>query len=599
MAIATKVTIEIAGNKLPDFVHLTIDQTIHQPHYFQLVCRRDILEKPGDSPLSSSIKKIGSVITFFIEGINSGIDQKDLYLKGIITDVSTSESSSKQDIIFSGHSPDILLDGYPSCRSFENMTLKQIVQEVIKPFPKDQISLKGDPSNDGQMPYIIQYNETNYEFLHRIAARMGEWFFYDGQKLVFGDYERSTLKGVLGINLSNFSIGAKIVPLKFNLHRYFYHRNTTLEIKSSASDITNNLNTIGKQLQDQSLKSFPEESVNYAPVEFIKDDGTNIVSQPGPGIGDREKQKLAMGMVIVNCQCTEPLGVGNVIQIKSLDGSHNESDIGDYLVTSIHHSIDNSMNYQNTFTGIPAETKISPESDIHATARCETQSAIVKDNNDPQKWGRARVHFVWQKEGQMSPWLRIVNLYGGKDFGSYFVPEINSEVLVGFEGADPQRPYIIGPMRNKEWKPDEKWVTQTNDFKIIKTRSGHIIKFNDTKGSEKITIQAHGDIELVGNNIRFSAQNNIEMTGGNLIQMQSDQGKIAIISQNTSINTDMTGVSISADQSVDISGGESGLQIETADVTLSGTSVEIKSTTETKLGSDAIVEISGSMVKIN
>src|ERR1035438_449821 len=132
-------------------------------------------------------------------------------------------------------------------------------------------------------------------------------------------------------------------------------------------------------------------------------------------------------------------------------------------------------------------------------------------------------------------------------------------------------------MRNKEWKPDAQWVTQTNDFKIIKTRSGHIIKFNDTKGSEKITIQAHGDIELVGNNIRLNAQNNIEMTGGNLIQMQSDQGKIAIISQNTSINTDQTGVSISADQSVEISGGQSGLQIETEDVTLSGTSVEIKS----------------------
>ena len=161
MAVATKVTIEIAGNKIPDFVHLTIDQTMHQPHSFQLVCRRDMIEKAGDSPLASSIKKIGSVITFFVEGINSGIDQMDLYFKGIITNVSTSESNLKQEVIFSGYSPDILLEGYPACRSFENMTLKQIVQEVIKPYPQDQISLKGDPSNDGQFPYIVQYNETN------------------------------------------------------------------------------------------------------------------------------------------------------------------------------------------------------------------------------------------------------------------------------------------------------------------------------------------------------------------------------------------------------------------------------------------------------
>src|ERR1035438_8057912 len=241
-----------------------------------------------------------------------------------------------------------------------------------------------------------------------------------------------------------------------------YQRASNFEGRSSDADISGSLNSIGKQLQDQSLKSYPEEAQNYAPVKFIKDDGTSIASKPGPSIVDREKQKLAMGMVGVNGNCTEPLRIGNEIVIRSLDGNFKEVDIGGYLITGIRHTIDNSMNYQNSFTGIPSETKISPESDINASARCETQSAVVKDNNDPQKWGRVRVHFVWQKEGQMTPWLRTVNIYGGKDYGSYFVPEIDSEVFVGFEGADPQRPYIIGPMRNKEWKPDAQWVTQTN-----------------------------------------------------------------------------------------------------------------------------------------
>jgi len=599
MAHASKVTIEIAGNKIPDFIHLKIDQTIHQLHEFQLVCRRDMFEQAGDSPLSSAVKKIGSVITFFIEGINSGVDKKDLYFKGIITDVSVTESLSNQEITFAGHSPDTLLDGYPSCRSFENKTLKQIAEEVISPYPRDQISLIGDPSHDGQFPYIVQYRESNYEFLRRLSARMGEWFFYNGQKIIFGDYERSSAKGVLGINISNFSIGARIVPLKFKLHRYTFQESDHTVFKSSNADITSSLNAIGKQVYDQSLNSFPEEAGSYIAVEFNNDDGSTVASKPGPGILKREKQKLASKMVVVNGNSIEPLILGNVLKIKSLDSKRNEADIGDFMLTSIRHSFDNSMNYENSFTGIPAEIKITPESDIIASTRCETQSAYVTDNHDPQKWGRVRVHFWWQEEGQKSPWIRTVNLSGGDGYGSYFVPEINSEVLVGFEGGDPQKPYIIGAMRNKIWKPDEKWVTQSNDFKIIKTRSGHTIKFNDTKGAGKITIEAKGDLELIGNNIKLTAQDGIEINGGNKIKIISDQGNIQVLSQDTVTLLDHAGFYVSANDTLSITQGLNHLTMGGDGVSITGSKTDISSSSQTKLGADAVVEIQGPIVKIN
>ena len=601
MAVVNKVTIEIAGNNIPDFVHLTIGQTINQPHDFQLVCRRDKIEKSGDSSLSSIIKEIGSVITFSIEGVDSGVDTKDFYFKGIITDIRISESLSKEEITFTGHSPDILLHGYPACRSFENKKLKQIVEEVIMPYPKDQISLTGDPSNDGQYPYIVQYNETNYEFLRRLSARMGEWFFYNGQKLIFGDYERTSTKGVLGINLSNLSIGTRIVPLKFKLYRYIFQTTNHVVLKSSEADITDNLNAIGKQVYDQSLNSYPEEAVNYSPVEFINDDGSGIASKPGPSFKKRAKQMMASKMVEVSGNCSEPLGPGNVLKIKSLNSSHNETDIGDYLVTSVRHNFDNSMNYQNSFSGIPAEINITPESDVNASAWCDTQSAYVVDNNDPQKWGRVRVRFMWQAEGQKTPWIRTVDLHGGQDSGSYFVPEINSEVLVGFEGGDPQRPYVIGSVRNSLWKPNEKWVTKSNDFKIIKTRSGHIIKFNDTEGSGKITIEAHGDIELMGNNIRLTAQDTVEINGKKSLNLITDEGGvISIQSQNTKITIDDNNIDIEANEGViGIAVGNNSLTIDPGGNTVTGAKTEIKGDGEVKINSSGIVEIQGSIVKIN
>ena len=115
MAIASNVTIEIAGNRIPDFLHFTITQRMYQPHEFTLVCRRDAFEQAGDVPLSSSINKIGSLITFSIGGINSGTGNKDFFFKGIITGMSSSESMIHQEIIFKGFSPDILLNGYPVC----------------------------------------------------------------------------------------------------------------------------------------------------------------------------------------------------------------------------------------------------------------------------------------------------------------------------------------------------------------------------------------------------------------------------------------------------------------------------------------------------
>ena len=506
MATASKITIEISGNEVPDFLHLSISQTIYGPHTFSLVCRRDLFEQPEAPPLSGAIDKIGSDITFLIDGINTGTGIRDFFFRGIITGISASENGMNQhEVTFRGYSPEILLHGSPVCRSFENKTLRQIAEQVMQPYPSNQISLTGEPGVNIVFPYIVQYKETDFEFLSRLARRFGQWFFFDGMDLVLGDFKKTTIEGIAGINLSDYHIGADLAPLNFGFSKIFYtpFGPSTGTSTGPTKDISGDLDPIGKKVYAQSQSTFPITGNSYLPQLFIDDNGSYIPDQHF--IRD-EKKSIASRFVTVSGNSDEPLEPGNIFRIKR-GNAGQEIDAGAFIITGVNHSFDNSMNYSNMFQGVPSSLALAPNTKVKAAALCETQSAIVKDNNDPQKLGRIKVHFSWQEDSQSTSWIRMVTPHTGQGAGIYFIPEIGHEVLVGFENSDPQLPYIIGSLFNSENKPDEFWVTKSNDLKVIRTRSGNTIEFNDAEGHEEVCIY-NGRKNDPANMMRLRVSNN-------------------------------------------------------------------------------------------
>lgn len=113
---------------------------------------------------------------------------------------------------------------------------------------------------------------------------------------------------------------------------------------------------------------------------------------------------------------------------------------------------------------------------------------IVTDLDDPERIGRVRVKFPYLGD-QASDWARLVTLMAGGGRGMFFRPEVEDEVLVAFELGDVRRPYILGSL----WSttdappPDDGQATQ-NNWRFIQSRSGHIVKLDDTQGKEKIEI---------------------------------------------------------------------------------------------------------------
>jgi len=136
---------------------------------------------------------------------------------------------------------------------------------------------------------------------------------------------------------------------------------------------------------------------------------------------------------------------------------------------------------------VSADIDVFPDTNFEAFPKSDTQTAIVVENTDPDGMARIQVQFPWQKPtGETTPFIRVVTPHGGGDKGFHFIPEIGEEVLVGFEGGNAERPYMMGSLYNGSGKA-EGFKSDANDIKAMQSRSGNKMVFNDAAGSVQIT----------------------------------------------------------------------------------------------------------------
>jgi uncharacterized protein involved in type VI secretion and phage assembly len=169
----------------------------------------------------------------------------------------------------------------------------------------------------------------------------------------------------------------------------------------------------------------------------------------------------------------------------------------------------------------------------------------VTNNDDPEGLGRVRVKFPTLTEDHESDWARVVASGAGKNRGFDCLPEIDDEVLVGFEHGDIHRPFIIGGLWNGADSPPEKVGNAVSGGKVrlrtIKTRTGHQMQFvEEAKGGSQagITIKTAGGHEVTINdsdrsitlsstgNLKIKAVGNIDITANGIITVQGAMIKL-------------------------------------------------------------------------
>ena len=166
--------------------------------------------------------------------------------------------------------------------------------------------------------------------------------------------------------------------------------------------------------------------------------------------------------------------------------------------------------------------------------------ALVLDIKDPDNQGRVKITLPWSPDaqgGRYEAWARLATLFGGNNRGSWFVPDVDDEVLVAFEQGDARRPYVLGGLWNgRDQAPEAMDGAGNNYKKVLRSRNGVKVTLDDQDGQEKLLL---------------------ETPGGQKITLKDGPGAVEIIDSNgNSIKLEAAGITVTASAKVTVNASQ-------------------------------------------
>ncbi|MBW4759596.1 type VI secretion system Vgr family protein [Prevotella denticola] len=575
------ITISIGKKTLSSFISLQIEQNIGTHHRFQMSVE---LESGGNRyvhNISSSKEWLGKNIV--VKAASTPI------FLGVVTNVQLHrEGSDFGCIIVSGYSATYRLETAHSCFSWNDTTIGDVVKKLCE---QAKVQLELNPAFKEPKDYICQYEESDFDFIRRLAHQYQEWMYFDGTKLIFGKPRKlaDPIRLEYGTTLSSLDIGLQTLARSEQV--FSYHSGADREMQRMTPDLAYGHDKLAGDAFRASLGMFSKPARQHALPRISNE--TELVNY----MGRKQAAETAETHYITAESQVPTLRVGSVVSLYSsfLErvGNLSEESLGNFIIIEITHEVSQGSYYKNRFKAIPATIKALPSPKVRMPL-AETQMATVLSNADPQGKGRVRVRMNWQTDGMQTGWVRVMTPDGGssKDVrsnrGFVFIPEVGDQVLLGFRHGDPARPYVMGSLFNGT---TGRGGLEDNHKKSLTTRSGHTLSFNDNvngdwsiiikdvagnriclnSANKTISISAIEEINLTSKNINIKAKENVTITAGKdysssvdgnytnyvmgELQQNIEKNKNEIISGDTSVlmegNLDMK---ISKDLTSDVGG---------------------------------------------
>jgi len=539
-----------------------------------------------------------------------------------------------------------------NCRIFQDKDVTQIIQQVVSEQGySGQLRLDVTRTYTPR-DYCVQYRETDFAFLSRLMESEGIYYYFKHTNgdhvMVLADapscykdlpeqskFKYSLVTGVMPTEdtIRTWEVEEQMHPGKWSM-RDFHHEAPSSHFEASETSV--NVAEEGKKFE---IYDYPGE---YA--KKFNQAGTSGKVQPEGEKLDRirmEKEETYHQIMSGTSRC-RAFSTGYKIAVEGGNAA------GSYLITALEHRSnqqpayrlrgDTRLAYENRFRAIPFAVPFVPPAVTARATAPGLQTAFVIDESPsgdteeiwPDKFGRVRVRFHWDREAKYACWLRVVQPWGGKSWGHLWIPRVGDEVAVSFLEGDPDCPIVIGSIYNSDSMPifalpDNKTQSGilTHSSKGGGSSNFNLLRFEDKLGSEEIFIQAekdwnsvikHDETRTVKNNrtatIHVDESRTVE-TGNDSIDVQQGKRTITVMGDvsetvkqgNISTTANQGNISVKADMgniSETASLGDITIEASVGKITVSGLSgIQLSCGASTIQMTPASISISAPMVMIN
>ncbi len=511
-----KLSLVIEGKVISYYKHFKLTQSAKRHHEFSLTLAHDALGDRQTHSLEEANKFLGKRLTAVISYKDIESSPERTFV-GVITSVGFSqEQMTLGNIVLSGYSPTILLDGAPHIQSFggsQPVNMGIIAEEVIKQgIDKGRFDVRIDTNDYSQIIYSSQYEETHYNYLARMAEAYGEQFYYDGEVLHFGKLpaQNKPIKLIYGSNVNDVKVELKAVHTKPQFYGYNSNKNEKLQ---SGETPIQHVGDLAKTAYSHNDKIYKTPALQVAPIKAATHLDVEYSQKSASG-------SEAVNVFSISGNTTVPFlhpGCVADVQMRKLD-SNESSYFTKIMVTEVSHEIDTIGRYSGSFEGIASDTGFLPKPEFK-TPKAEPQIATVISNTDPEGQGRVQVRFDWQTN-DTTHFIRMMSPDAGgtdqitQNRGYVAIPEVGDQVMVNFVHSHPDRPFVMGGMFHGGVGLGG---GMDNRVKSIQTRSGHRVVFTEDE-SIIITDKSGNEIHLdtTGSNITITAPETMTLNCKNM-----------------------------------------------------------------------------------
>lgn len=561
-----KFRIEVDGKPLADSVDRTlvsafVDDSVNLPDMFRLVFR-----DAERTAIDQGRFRIGCKVAISVSSEASPGGEK--LLAGEVTALEAEIDARGTMTVVRGYDPSHRLFRGRVTETYKDVTYADVARTVAR---RAGLDIGRIDAATPVHPHVSQGNVTDWDFLKGLAGQIGyEVGCFDG-KFEFRRPARSADGPGPGTLRTDDPLQLTLGSTLIRLRAVVTSAEQVKQVRVRGWDMRQKQSLLGAapaETRTATIGVRPKElAETFASPDYVGVDRPHATQAEVDAAARAIAEQIAGAFAELEgvARGNPKLRAGAAVSLGQVKAPFD----GQYVLTSTRHVFDPDDGYTVWFTvsgrqersllglvsGGTSGNGSGAMPPIHGVV-----PALVTDINDPEHLGRVKLKFPWLSDAYTSDWARTVQLAAGKERGMVLLPEVNDEVLVGFEQGHISRPFVLGGLYNGVDKPrlgdgliDEaaggikrRGFISKQGHKLVflddNAKSGVLlatgndglrIALNDTGTTIRVTSQGQVEIEAQGNvtikaqgRMELSAQGGLKIDGGPVVEVKGSVIKL-------------------------------------------------------------------------